>query len=680
MQATDLRGASLSIQQNRLWPFLQKNVVYRVQGAIWLEGALDEALFQRALQRLVEQHEILQTAFHTLAGMDVPVQVIGHRSPLDCPIINLEQFDPVAQQKMLDASYHSLQAEPFDLAHGPVFRATLFRLSLKKHLLFICLPSLCADASTLPLFVAELVRSYEAEFSDEPLEDEPLQYSDVSAWQDELLELETANLPREFWRKIDLAQATQVHLPFTAGISANHPDLAQQDRFDPRSIPIMIDEAHVFAMSRLADSYHVSVTALLLTCWQISLWRVLDEASFVIGVACDGRDQEDLATALGPYTRFVPLGLSFGEQWTFAQVMETVSQSLQAAVRWQLYFTWNDQGRQAEPNYFPFSFEHQMWPATIEGASIVASLSRSSCCIEPFIIKLHVLQVGEHLQLELQYDPRRFSAERADRVSKVLRTLIQGAVAYPQAQIRYLPLLTPQEEKQLISLFQAPRQALPVSGFHQIFEEQARKFSLQTALLSVEETFTYQELNCCANQLARVLQRYGAGPGIPIGLCLPRSARMIVAMLAIFKAGAAYVPLDPESPPARLAYQLQDVQPSLLITEQELSSHLPHFGGQLVDMQMLWAEASQEETRNLSVSYSHENLAYVIYTSGSTGMPKGVMIQQRSIINYTYAVCKLLEPEPGWHFATVSTLAADLGNTAIFCALAAGGCLEVLDY
>src|SRR5437660_6002385 len=129
MQATDLRGASLSIQQHRLWPFLQQNVVYRVQGAVRLEGTLDEALFQQALQRLVERHEILQTAFQTLAGMDVPVQVIGRRLPFDCPLINLEQFDQATQQRVLDASYQALQTEPFDLARGPIFRSTLFRLS-----------------------------------------------------------------------------------------------------------------------------------------------------------------------------------------------------------------------------------------------------------------------------------------------------------------------------------------------------------------------------------------------------------------------------------------------------------------------------------------------------------------------------------------------------------------------
>ncbi|HZO71745.1 MAG TPA: amino acid adenylation domain-containing protein, partial [Ktedonobacteraceae bacterium] len=718
MQTTELRGVSLSLQQNRLWPFLQDNLVYRVQGAVWLEGDLDEDTFQRALSTLVEQHEILQTVFHTLAGMDVPVQVIGRRPLLHCPAVNLERFTPSVQQMLLDASYDMLQTQPFDMTHGPIFRSMLFRISVSKHLLLVSLPALCADAATLPLFIAELVQQYERASGSSPLHcgscpdsDEPLQYSDVTAWQDELLELESANLPRDFWNKIDLAQARPPRLPFASTECTADNSLAgvQQGGFEPRSLAIAVDERQIVRLCRMADTYTVTMTDLLLSCWQVALWRLMDEAPFVMGVACDGRDQEDLASVLGPYIRFVPVGLAFGEHWTFAQVMTTVSQSLQAAKKWQSYFTWNDQGshdgpksfesvprsnaadalagqgqarplQNAESKYFSLAFEHQSWPATISGGPLVASLHRTANCNEPFIIKLRVLQVGKQFQLELHYDPRLFSDEHAGRLSSVFRALLQGALEQPQAPIRDLPLLGPVEQEQLIKLFQAPKQAFPASGFHQLFEEQARKTPCQLALVSADEQVTYQALNSRANRLARVLQRRGAGPRVPVGLCLPRSGQMIVVMLAIFKAGAAYVPLDPESPPTRLAYQLQDVQPPLLITEQDLSSRLPQFDGQVVTMQMLWSEAVQEDTSNLPVSYGAENPAYIIYTSGSTGVPKGVVVRQGSVVNYTSALCALLKPEPGWHFATVSTLAADLGNTAIFCALAAGGCLQVPDY
>src|SRR5258707_9555061 len=202
----------------------------------------------------------------------------------------------------------------------------------------------------------------------------------------------------------------------------------------------------------------------------------------------------------------------------------------------------------------------------------------------------------------------------------------------------------------------------------------------QPAVIGHEEQLTYQELNTRANQLAYVLRRYGVGPNTLIGLCVTRSASMVVAVLDILKAGGAYVPLDPESPPARLTYQLQDTSAPLLLTQRSLLSRLPQEYGRILCLEDLQNEMERMPATNPVALHQSGDVAYVIYTSGSTGTPKGVMITHESVANYTLALCDLLKSEPGWSYATVSTLAADLGNTAIFCSLASGGCLQALPY
>lgn len=678
MQVFDLKGVRLSLQQHRLWQFLQADAIYRVQTAVWLDGKLDEAVFLQAWQQVIERHEILHTVFYIPAGMEVPVQVIGHNVRVFCPLINLENFSASLQLSLLDGNFSFLQTQPFDLADGPLLHAMLFRLSAERHQLLISASALCADAATLPLLLSELFETYKAILHGGMSSEDPLQYVTVSSWQNELLDAEEAKESLDFWAQFDPQQVMQTCLPFTSRTAQQNRWAELENRFVPRVYSVEIDEEQAANAHAFATHHGLPLATLFFSCWQIVLQRLIDDdADLVVGVACDGRDYEELTDALGLYTRFVPIGLSFGMQWTFEQVLAATKQSLQAATSMQSYFTWSSGDKE---KYFPLAFEYQNWPAYIPSSEIVLSLHQHMCCTEPFILKLHVLQVAEQLQMTVQYDPRYIRDEHAARLSRTFLTLLANALERPQTPISALQVLSLDEQKQLCAQYRSPLKPLLAHGIHRLFEMQVEKASRRIALVSNTKQMTYQELNSQANQLARVLRRYGVGPNVLVGLCLPRSEEMIVALLAIFKAGGAYVPLDPESPPARLLYQMNNVQLPFLLTEQTLVAQLPQWDGVTLYMEAARNEARREDADNLSVSGDPGDSAYVIYTSGSTGLPKGVMVRQQSIVNYTGALCELLQVEPGWNFATVSTLAADLGNTAIFCSLASGGCLHILDY
>ncbi|MFL5653190.1 MAG: amino acid adenylation domain-containing protein, partial [Ktedonobacteraceae bacterium] len=685
MQPAALKGFRLSLQQARLWS-LQQNQVYRAQCSLLLEGELDIGALQQALQQVVRQHAILRTVFHLVPGMEKPIQVVTSSAEVCCPLISLENLDGLEQAAELAERFRAMREEPFDLAQGPLFRVALVSLSASRHVLLLSLPALCADAATLKHLVVELSRAYAGDLQGEMLAEEQLQYVDVSAWQDELLQEEGAEEQRAYWRKIDLAQLNSLQLPFTRVAMREHHDLEARCRgaFAPQRREVPVEGVLQTQVRVLTQRMGISVEAFLLTCWQVLLWRLTAQSPSLIGVACDGRHYEELATALGLYTRIVPFRTHLTEDQSFERVLTQVNLSLQEAVKRQAYFTWEEASsgtvKDEQLPFFPVSFGFEDWPTAWTHGPVHCCLQQCSSCMEPFALKLNTLQVGETLSLELYYDPARFSVKQIERLAHCLHTLLHSAVSQPQARVGALELLTASEQKRLLQMAAQETTEYPSQPLYRLFEAQVERAPSQLAVISGSDSLSYEHLNRQANQLAHFLQRQGVGPNVPVGLCVERSVSMLIGLLAIWKAGGAYVPLDPEMPAARLAYQLQDIQAPFLLTQQHLLSRLPIWPGQAMCLDAhadWWAE---EPSNDLERGSQLEDLAYVIYTSGSTGVPRGVLICQQSVVNYAQFMLRLIAPKPGLHFATVSTLAADLGNTAIFCSLASGGCLHVLAY
>ncbi|HTK11515.1 MAG TPA: amino acid adenylation domain-containing protein, partial [Ktedonobacteraceae bacterium] len=685
MQTAALKGSPLSAQQARLWSLSRNNPVYRVTCALHLQGRLNKSALQNVLQRLVACHEILRTVFYLMPGMDIPVQVVTDDAALRMRVMDLDELSPQRQTALVEHLMASLQNETCDLAQPPLLQVWLLQLSSHTHLLLLSLPALCADAGALRVCVEEIQRGYALSLQQDewPDEEDLLQYADVAAWQEDILVAEDAEAHRRYWRDIDGAWHATLHVPFARAQERIKTGMGAQKGFKPEVLSVPLDENLLWQAQELAARYHVSNASLWLACWQIALWRLSGEVKFLIGVACEGRIFEELSNALGPYTRFVPLEASFARERSFTQTLTAVDASLQEANKQQMYFTWEGSERDGEEKmapFFPVSFEYDVWPAEFHVGDLSIAPVHCRHCIDRFMLKMHILQIGERLQPEIHFDPTILTAEQVERLALVTGTLFRALVTQPQLSVSQLPLLPQTEQTLLRTALSGAQSTLPARGLHHYFEEQARRYPEQLAVLSASERLTYQELNSKANQLACVLRKRGVGANVLVGLCTQRSALMIVGLLAILKAGGAYVPFDPESPSERLAYQLTDVQPLIVLTQQAQLSRLPGTDAEVLCLEEILQEAEQEATENLAAVVDLEDLAYVMYTSGSTGVPKGVQIRQRSVVNYALAIGELLGNESGLQFATVSTLAADLGNTAIFGALTSGGCLHILDY
>ena len=683
MQATTVKGFHLSRQQTHLWSLQQLNKAqYHLLYAFSLQGSLDTVSFLYSLQQLVNRHEILRTAFSRVPGMDIPLQIVSKSVEIDCPILNLENLSQAEQSNQLAQCFLLLTQRSYVLDNESLLYTALFRLTNENHSLLIGLPTLCADSASFTAIINELGQMYTKCDMEDKLAEEPLQYTDFSAWQNDLLASEQSALAHQYWLKIDLAQLTTIQLPFEKLAKTNQTPQASEQVNSLATQIVSVDDALFAHLQTQARHYGLPVSSWLLTCWCTLLQRLSDTPLPLIGVDCAARNYDDLTHAIGPYAHTIPLSIPITHELSFEQIVTLIDRSLEEANKKQIYFSWDASVEEdtIPSHFFPLGFGYEVCPDAFTTQRISISFEKRWRSSEPLRLKLLAFQNEEHLQLTIEYSEHSFAKSSILYLTSLFTTMLQSTVSNPTAPLSALPLLNEQQQRHIRSAFSGSTYKLPEVSLQQLFEEQVQRTPRQLAVLCDQEALTYQHLNQLANQLAHLLRQHGIGPNMLVGLCAERSVSMLVGLLAILKAGGAYMPLDPRTPASRLLYQLQQSQAKLLLTQQHLSTHLAAWTGP-----MLYLEASTTETRHASIDNlppfnTPDDLAYVIYTSGSTGLPKGVMIRHHSLVNYTLALCHALDSQPGWHYATVSTLAADLGNTAIFCALTSGGCLQILTY
>src|SRR5438552_2423351 len=443
----------------------------------------------------------------------------------------------------------------------------------------------------------------------------------------------------------------------------------------PKLLNRTLEPATLKKIELIASQHDASAADFLLSCWQSLFWRLTGQSNFFSAVAFDGREYEELQDAVGLFAKNLPISGRFDGDFRFREILGQVRDSVRQASEWQEHFV----PRESGPSV---GFAYSERPAKQVYGDVEFSIVRQDVCSDRFTLKLSASRSASGLTLEFEYDPARLEPAWIERWAGYFCTLLAAAVDHPETAVSRLPLLSQAEQQQLLVEWNQTAAPYPQDRcLHELFEVQAERTPERPALRFEAQELSYRELNEQANQLAHYLCRLGVGPNILVGLCLERSAEMMVALLAILKAGGAYVPLNPDNPKPRQMQQLSGAR--VLITQQKLLPQMPEFAGTTLSVdrdQSLWAT---EPRTNPQVRSTPDNLVYVIYTSGSTGVPKGVAVRHRNLVNYTHFIQQRLELEKypqGLHFATVSTLGADLGNTCIYPALTSGGCLHVISY
>lgn len=669
MQETETVGFRLSPQQQQ--PLASLGASRAAQCAVLLDGPVDLARLQEALDGAVARHEILRTTFVQPAGMRTPQQVIGAES---ASAWLLEQQPgaaaPIGDREALDDLIAREAEREFDLERGPLVRALLLGGGEEQPLLLLTACPACADAASLLLLLGELCESYGGAQGAA----EPVQYADYAEWRHELIADEESQVQDglAFWREDGADRPAPPRILFAlrgepdgTGRAAQALDLAA----------VGLDE-----LQRAAVGAGVTVAVLLEAAWHALLARVSGASELLVAGSVDGRAQPDLAQAIGAYEQPAPIRSRFQESTTFAEILDQVRRSRALAVRWQDCGDAEDLAAIAEQAAAGWAF-HAIGSLAAPARRIIALR------MAPNATQLMLSLRGSDTDLtgELEYDPRAVSPQDARELADRFVTLLGSALADPSLPVAGLAVLEGDERELLLAASaadsDAPDSRTPV---HERFQQQAQLTPDRLAVVSASGSLTYTELDAAANRLADHLARLGSVSRQPVGLCMERTPSMIVALLAILKAGGAYVPLNYEHPGARISHQLLDAGARVLVTEQHLLDSLPASEATVVCVDR---DAEAIAACNPAIPggiAAPEDLAYVMYTSGSTATPKGVAVTHANLANYAASIAARLsvgvadEDCAGMVFGVVSAISTDLGNTSIFTPLVCGGCIRLL--
>ncbi|HYO62398.1 MAG TPA: amino acid adenylation domain-containing protein, partial [Pyrinomonadaceae bacterium] len=620
-----IEGYRLSPQQQQLWLLDSNLTSFGVRCRLTLRGPLDAGRLAAALRGLVERHEILRTSFRLVPGMDVPLQVIGAGG--DRPALRELDLsgEGVEEQAAALAEYERGEAG-FDYEAGEVMRCTLAKLSADEHVLMMSVGALCADAATTRNLVSELAAAYAAGEEGDPDADTPgevVQYADFSTWQHELLESDEEDpAGREFWRAQRLSELPELKLAGEGeGAGAFRPEVVV------RSVGLPVVER----VETLASRQETNAATVLLACWQSLLWRLTGETEVVVEAAFDGRKYDELESAAGLFVKYLPVACEVDGWMTFEQVLGRAQKAYAEAAEWQEYFLWErNDGRASRP----VAFEYNELPEVYDAAGVSFNTTHLSSTTHRFKLKLSCVREAGALRLEFYYDPSVYRPAQVERVASEMRTLLRNAINNPGEPHGRLGVLDAAERQQLlIEWNQTDLDYARDKCVHELFEEQAARTPDAPAVRFHDRQLTFGELNRRANQLAHHLRALGVGPEGLVGLCAERSVEMIVGLLGILKAGAAYVPVDPDYPAERISFMIEDAGVEVLLTSGARRDAFAGRVAHLVTLDDSHALLDRQPTENPFKRVTPGNAAYVIYTSGSTGRPKGVVVQHCSVIN-----------------------------------------------
>jgi amino acid adenylation domain-containing protein len=616
---SEIQGFRLSPQQARLWRRIAAGEAsgWVARCRVEIDGPLDEAALQRALGRLAARWEILRTGFRRPPGMAEPLQVIA------------ETVSPVLETRSL-AGLDQL-APPADLARPPLVAAALAPLGPEKVVLALALPALAADDAALDLLVRELAAAYGEERGEAGAAaggEEPLQYADLADWLCELLESPETEEGRAYWGRQEIAAPAAADLPLSR-------PLAQGGAFAPArcavALPPGCDGA---ALAGLARSLGAGLADLLAAAWGVLLARLTGSGHAALAVTFTGRKLPELEGALGTFASRIPVPLALPADLGFAAAVAEAAAALAERHGFEEVFAEEllPGGLAPELPELPFAFAHlPALPRVTAGGATFAVTAREVIA-DRFLVELRAEEgEGGDLALALRYDGARLAAADAELLAARFAALLAGAVARPEAPLAELPLLGAAERERLVHAWNDTRRDLgSVRTLHGLFAAQAARTPGQLALESETEDLTYAALDAASGTLAATLAARGVGRGDIVALCLDRSPHMVIAMLAVMRADAAFLPVEPGHPAERRAWMLADARPALaLVGEGSPADFVDGRAVPVLDLRSFDFKGSPPA----APATGPDDLAYVIYTSGSSGRPKGVAVAHGAITN-----------------------------------------------
>ena len=673
----------LSFAQERLWFFDQLEpgtAVYNMAFAVRLRDPLRLDYLQQSLRQVCSRHESLRTSFSSNEAGD-PIQVINDACGLELQVIDLSDMSAALCEGEMRRLLAAEAQRPFDLAHAPLVRATVLRLSEQEHVFLLTMHHIISDGWSLEILFRETSACYESLVQHRPcaLPELPIQYADFAVWQRDVMRGQHLDKQLAYWRQ-QLQNA-----PVALDLPTDYPRPSIQTF--PGALESLVLPANLHnAIKDFCRREQATLYMLLLVAFQALLQRYTGQEDLVVGTPIAGRSRSEVEGLVGCFVNTLALRCDLSGDPTVRELLARVrNTALEAYAHQDLPFEklvseLNPERQLSHAPLFQAMLILQNVPnAEMKLADLQATPIEISNGTAKFDLSLCLFEKPDGLRAGLTYNADLFRPATIARMLGHYQMMLKGMTAHPDQHLSQLQLLSPHEERQLLVSWNNTRVEFTADEcIHTLFEEQVQRTPDSVALVFDQEQLTYSELNLKANQLAHFLRKRGIGPDSRVALCVERSAEMVVALLAILKSGGAYVPLDPAYPQERISFMGSHARAPILLTQRNLAQRWSQFDGEFVCLDEDWPEISKEAGENLSAANTPQNLAYVIYTSGSTGKPKGVQLEHRNVVNFLRSVQRYVGLTQEDVFLGVASMSFDASVLDFFLPLTVGARLVVV--
>ena len=663
----------LSFGQERMW-FLdqldQGNPAYNIRGAVEIDGLIDLELLQASVNDIVPRHAILRTSFHVVNQQ--VCQSIIPTFEVELPVVNLEHLSREEQNWEVQRLAGELVQTRFYLDQAPLWRILCVRLQADKHMVVLCMHHIICDGDwSLGIFFHEMAVLYEAKLHNQPspLPPLPLQYYEFAQWQQQQWQNDGFQEQGNYWLQQLGNDIPVLQLPY----SHSRPLI---QTYTGASCSLTLPLSLTQELEVLAQTQGVSLFTVLLTAFQVLLYRHSGQNQIMVGTPMPGRSCPGTEQLIGYFGNPVVLQAQVGESSDFWELLSQQAENVINADEYQDYpfqKLVEELKLRRDLSYSPlfqvlFLLRDDLVATKYSSFTLTPVDISSESVAYDWFVSLQNTPGG--LNCVWEYNSDLFTAASIERAIQHFQELLIAVVEQPRRKVGELNLLTLPERHELLVEYNSTQRLFSVDCVDKLFTEQVIKNPQAVALTYENDDLTYGELNQRADEIAGYLQELGVGAETLVGVCMERSPALIVAILAVFKSGAVYVPLDPSYPEERLQYIIGDASITVLLT----TSNLPIIT-EVERVVYLDQLPSRADTAVKSIS-NPENLAYLIYTSGSTGQPKGVMMTHEALANMV-----------NWHlrqrrgkvrtlqFASISF---DLSLHEIFSTLCSGGTLVLI--
>jgi amino acid adenylation domain-containing protein len=615
----------------------EASLAYNEAATLRLRGALDAAALCTALEQVVARHDALRATF----GEDGDRMYIAEQASVPWQELDIAA-DPAGAEAALAAAFRRAVETPFDLAHGPLFRAALLRTGGDEHVLLLSAHHIVCDGWSWGVIVTELAAAYGDAVAGRTSDPAPAEsFADFAVHENAFAASAECEETGRYW----ISRFASIPPPLDLPADHARPRVRG---FASRRCDHVLDAALVKSLGQLARQRGASLYAALLGTFAVLMQRLSGQDDVVVGVPAAGQAAEGHHELVGHAVNILPLRIAVDTRATFAHTLAQVRGGLLDAFEHQRYTFGTLLKHLAiprDPSRLPlvgvlFNLDRALDPGQLDFGGLAIEFASVPRTFENFEVFVNAVQQPDGgMVLECQYASDLYDEASVRLWLRAYESFLRGICANPDAATGALPWLPADELRSILDAWNDTRVDFgPARCLHALIEEQARRTPDAPAVIDETGTWTFAELNVRANRLAHHLRALGVGPDVLVAVCAERSRELACGLLAVLKAGGAYVPIDPEYPDERIAEMLADCTPRVLLTQERFAGRLAALA-QGADVLALdaespaWSAQSDTDPDPAAVGLTPANLAYVIYTSGSTGKPKGAMNEHRGIVN-----------------------------------------------